>query len=172
MKQAGISIALPDSWLVFDPTEAESRVAFDAAVEQVPALAQFSGAAADSEDHSVLQAIQMTDEGAPAVVFGLDSFPEQRVTEPVSLVRAQLRDAGVFDAVVVRAAKVAGRHAVKADCTLIVDEATSSGVEIVMYEFVGSHGGVVMVFAAPLGALPEQDIRAAVKSIRFLDRSQ
>jgi hypothetical protein len=168
VKQAGISIAFPDSWVVFDPTEAESRAVFDAAVEQVPALEQFPGAAADSEDTSVLRAIQIPGEGAPAVVFGMDSFPEQRVTEPVSLLRAQLQAAEVFDSVVVRATKVAGRHAVKADCILLIDEATSSGVEIVLYEFVGSRGGVVMVFASPLGDLPEQEIRAAVKSVRFL----
>ena len=168
VKRAGVTIAFPDTWLVFDPTRQESHAMYDAAAAQVPALAQFADAAADGQKSFVLRAIQMKDDGSAAVVFGLSSFPEQRVTEPVSLLRAELRHTGVFDTVLVRATRIAGRHAVLADCVLITDEETSSGIEILMYEFVGGRGAVGLVFAAPLGDLPEADIRAAVKSVRTI----
>ncbi len=166
VKQAGISIAFPDAWLVFDPTRAESRAIYEAAVEQAPQLAAFIDPGEDDE-HGALKAIQLKDDGTAGVMLGVSSFPEQRVVEPVSLLRAELQQAEVFDTVVVRATKVAGRHAVRADCILITDEATTSGVEIRMYEFVGPRGAVALAFASPLGDLPEPDIRAAVKSVQF-----
>jgi hypothetical protein len=46
IKRAGISIAVPDSWVVYDPTRQETKAAFDAVVAGNPDLKQFSSAAA------------------------------------------------------------------------------------------------------------------------------
>jgi hypothetical protein len=168
LKRAGISVAFPESWIVFDPTRQESRAQFDAAVAVDPRLAQFSDLVASASEHSVLMALGSNPDGSTAVGMGVQWYPDQQVTEPVSLLRAELEHSDVFDTAVVRASKVAGRHAVMADCTLVTDEATSSGVELRMYEFVGPRGLVAMAFAAPLGDLPERDIRAAMTSVRFI----
>jgi hypothetical protein len=163
VEKSGFTISLPTSWTTFDSTRQESREAFDAAVAANPELEQFSGLAGEATDATVLQAVGASTAG-DAIHFEVQHYPEQLVLDPVSLLRAQLRESGVFRHVQVASLRVAGVRAVNARLDLSLGAGT---VAEVMYEVVGSDGMLLFVFAGADRAAVAKQAKATMQTLEL-----
>ena len=167
VRTAGFSVEIPEPWVVFDSTKAESRAQFDAAVASNPELAQFSSAAASGAEHTALEVVDPSPAGGQGAYLTVQFYKGQRVTEPVSLVRAEFQQTDVFDDVSVRAAKLAGVRAVRARCALVMGAGAADRAELLVYELVGPKGLLVVSLAwSGNGPIPST-VRDIVASVRL-----
>jgi hypothetical protein len=167
IKRAGISIAVPDAWIVYDPTRQETKAAFDAAVAGNPDLKQFSSAATSAAQHSVLEAVRPASDVGTQAALSIQFYDGIAVKEPVSLVKAELERSGAFRSVDVRRARFAGADAVQVRATIPLDSGGLTGVHELMYEFVSRKGLVLIGCFWKVGTPKPADVNAVLRSVRL-----
>ena len=161
--EAGFTISLPTGWTTYDSTRQESREAFDAAIAANPDVEQFTALASDATNATVLQAVSGPLDGEP-IQLAVQHYPEQLALDPVSLLRNQLRETGVFRHVRVGRVRVAGVQAVHAQLDLSLGAAK---VAENMYEVIGPRGMLLFVFAGTDRAALTKQAKATMRSLEL-----
>jgi hypothetical protein len=115
----------------------------------------------------VLEAVRPASDVGTQAALSIQFYDGIAVREPVSLVKAELEQSGVFRSVDVRRARFAGADAVQVRATIPLDRVALSGLHELMYEFVSRKGLVLVGCFWKAGTPKPADVDAVLRSVRL-----
>ena len=128
VKKAGFSMAVPDAWLVLDPTSKNFRDRMQKAADANPALAPFIEQIDPSTNR--LYAAHQTNPSFADNVAVLSLGDDKSAISQPKAVKAELEAPEVFQDVEVHKTKVAGRRALEAHATFEVNSPDGTRIRV------------------------------------------